>query len=140
MKREFKSGEVVLEVYDASLRIVMDRLLPPYEDNGECSYTINIAGNENFGGGFPREYVEKQVDEYLDTIRDFIKKLVEYVTDFSDMRDEDIELTKPIYENYDEDLQAFNETGIIRTDEEIKELYNCKGEFGSTDEVTDMSF
>ena len=41
-------------------------------DNGECSYTINIAGNENFGGGFPREYVEKQVDEYLDTIRDFI--------------------------------------------------------------------
>ena len=56
------------------------------------------------------------------------------------MRDEDIELTKPIYENYDEDLQAFNETGIIRTDEEIKELYNCKGEFGSTDEVTDMSF
>ena len=60
MKREFKSGEVVLEVYDASLRIVMDRLLPPYEDN------------ENFGGGFPREYVEKQVDEYLDTIRDFI--------------------------------------------------------------------
>ena len=72
MKREFKSGEVVLEVYDASLRIVMDRLLPPYEDNGECSYTINIAGNENFGGGFRREYVEKQVDEYLDTIRDFI--------------------------------------------------------------------
>ena len=72
MKREFKSGEVVLEVYDASLRIVMDRLLPPYEENGECSYTINIAGNENFGGGFPRKYVEKQVDEYLDTIRDFI--------------------------------------------------------------------
>ena len=72
MKREFKSGEVVLEVYDASLRIVMDRLLPPYKDNGDCSYTINIAGNENFGGGFPREYVEKQVDEYLDTIRDFI--------------------------------------------------------------------
>ena len=35
MKREFKSGEVVLEVYDASLRIVMDRLLPPYEDNGD---------------------------------------------------------------------------------------------------------
>ena len=34
MKREFKSGEVVLEVYDASLRIVMDRLLPPYKDNG----------------------------------------------------------------------------------------------------------
>ena len=54
MKREFKSGEVVLEVYDASLRIVMDRLLPPYIDNGDCSYTINIAGNENFGGGFPR--------------------------------------------------------------------------------------
>ena len=51
---------------------VMDHLLPPYEENGECSYTINIAGNENFGGGFPRKYVEKQVDEYLDTIRDFI--------------------------------------------------------------------
>ena len=68
MKREFKSGEVVLEVYDASLRIVMDHLLPPYEENGECSYTINIAGNENFGGGFPRKYVEKQVD----AIREFI--------------------------------------------------------------------
>lgn len=68
------------------------------------------------------------------------KKLVEYITDFSDMRDEDIELTKPIYENYDEDLQVLNEANIIRTDEEIKELYNCKGEFGSTDEVTDMSF
>lgn len=71
MKREFKSGEVVLEVYDASLRIVMDHLLPPYEENGECSYTINIAGNENFGGGFPRKYVEKQVNEYLDTIKQF---------------------------------------------------------------------
>jgi len=55
------------------------------------------------------------------------------------MRDEDIELTKPIYEDYG-NFQLLNETGIIRTDEEIKELYNCKGEFGSTDEVTDMSF
>ena len=60
-------------------------------------------------------------------------------SDFSDMRDEDIELTKPIYEDYG-NFQLLNETGIIRTDEEIKELYNCKGEFGSTDEVTDMSF
>ena len=68
------------------------------------------------------------------------KKLVEYVTDFSDMRDEDIELTKPIYENYDEDLQVLNEANIIRTDEEIKELYNCKGEWEVVDEVTDMSF
>ena len=79
-------------------------------------------------------------EEVANRFSDPSKKLVEYVTDFSDMRDEDIELTKPIYGNYDEDLQAFNETGIIRTDEEIKELYNCKGEFGSTDEVTDMSF
>ena len=54
MKREFKSGEVVLEVYDASLRIVMDHLLPPYEENGECSYTIlsstykcNFLGADN---------------------------------------------------------------------------------------------
>ena len=68
------------------------------------------------------------------------KKLVEYITDFSDMRDEDIELTKPIYENYDEDLQVLNEANIIRTDEEIKELYNCKGEWEVVDEVTDMSF
>ena len=79
-------------------------------------------------------------EEVANRFSDPSKKLVEYVTDFSDMRGEDIELTKPIYENYDEDLQAFNETGFIRTDEEIKELYNCKGEFGSTDEVTDMSF
>ena len=68
------------------------------------------------------------------------KKLVEYITDFSDMRDEDIELTKPIYENYDEDLQVLNEANIIRTDEEIKELYNCKGEWEVVDEVSDMSF
>ena len=68
------------------------------------------------------------------------KKLVEYITDFSDMRDEDIELTKPIYENYDEDLQVLNEANIIRTDEEIKELDNCKGEWEVVDEVTDMSF
>ena len=68
------------------------------------------------------------------------KKLVEYITDFSDMRDEDIELTKPIYENYDEDLQVLNDANIIRTDEEIKELYNCKGEWEVVDEVTDMSF
>ena len=79
-------------------------------------------------------------EEVANRFSDPSKKLVEYVTDFSDMRDEDIELTKPIYENYDEDLQAFNKTGIIRTDEEIKELYNCKEEFGSTDEITDMSF
>ena len=38
MKREFKSGEVVLEVYDASLRIVMDHLLPPYEENGPLQF------------------------------------------------------------------------------------------------------
>ena len=73
-------------------------------------------------------------EEVANRFSDPSKKLVEYITDFSDMRD------KPIYENYDEDLQLLNETGIIRTDEKIKELYNCKGEFGSTDEVTDMSF
>lgn len=77
--------------------------------------------------------------EVANRFSDPSKKLVEYVTDFSDMRDEDIELTKPIYEDYG-NFQLLNETGIIRTDEEIKELYNCKGEFGSTDEVTDMSF
>ena len=78
-------------------------------------------------------------EEVANRFSDPSKKLVEYVTDFSDMRDEDIELTKPIYENYG-NFQLLNETGIIRTDEEIKELYNCKGEFGSADEVTDMSF
>ena len=45
-----------------------------------------------------------------------------------------------IYENYDEDLQAFNGTGVILTSEEIKELFNCKGEWEVTDGVTDMSF
>ena len=79
-------------------------------------------------------------EEVANRFSDPSKKLVEYVTDFSDMRDEDIELTKPIYEDYDEDLQVLNEANIIRTDEEIKEFYICKGEFGSTDEVTDMSF
>jgi hypothetical protein len=49
------------------------------------------------------------------------------------------ELSELIYEDYGK-FQVLDETGIIRTDEEIKELYNCKGEFGSTDEVTDMSF
>lgn len=37
-------------------------------------------------------------------------------------------------------FQVLNETGIIRTNEEIKELYNCKGEWEVVDEVTDMSF
>lgn len=50
--------------------------------------------------------------------------------------DEGIELTKPIYDNF----QVVNEANIVRTDEEIRELYNCEGEFGSTDEVLDMSF
>ena len=49
------------------------------------------------------------------------------------------ELSELIYEDYGK-FQVLNEANIIRTDEEIKELFNCKGEFGSTDEVTDMSF
>lgn len=36
-------------------------------------------------------------EEVANRFSDPSKKLVEYVTDFSDMRDEDIELTKPIY-------------------------------------------
>ena len=52
----------------------------------------------------------------------------------------DNELSEPIYENYDEDLQAFNGTGVILTSEEIKEQFNCKGEWEVTDGVTDMSF
>ena len=35
-------------------------------------------------------------EEVANRFSDPSKKLVEYVTDFSDMRDEDIELTKPI--------------------------------------------
>lgn len=49
------------------------------------------------------------------------------------------ELSELIYEDYGK-FQVLNETGIIRTDEEIKELYNCKGEWEVVDEVTDMSF
>lgn len=52
----------------------------------------------------------------------------------------DNELSEPIYENYDEDLQAFNGTSVILTSEEIKELFNCKGEWEVTDGVTDMRF
>ena len=52
----------------------------------------------------------------------------------------DNELSEPIYENYDEDLQAFNGTGVILTSEQIKELFNCKGEWEVTDGVTDMRF
>ena len=35
-------------------------------------------------------------EEVANRFSDPSKKLVEYVTDFSDMRDEDIELTKPM--------------------------------------------
>lgn len=42
------------------------------------------------------------------------------------------ELSELIYEEF----QVLNEANIIRTDEEIKELFNCKGEW----EVADMSF
>lgn len=35
-------------------------------------------------------------EEVANRFSDPSKKLVEYITDFSDMRDEDIELTKPI--------------------------------------------
>ena len=39
----------------------------------------------------------------------------------------DNELSEPIYENYDEDLQAFNGAGVILTSEEIKDLFKCNG-------------
>lgn len=42
------------------------------------------------------------------------------------------ELSELIYEDYGK-FQVLNETGIIRTDEEIKELYNCKGEWEVVD-------
>lgn len=51
----------------------------------------------------------------------------------------DNELSEPIYEDYGK-FQVLNEANIIRTDEEIKELFNCKGEWEVTDGVTDMSF
>ena len=51
----------------------------------------------------------------------------------------DNELSEPIYEDYGK-FQALNEANIIRTDEEIKELFNCKGEWEVTDGVTDMRF
>ena len=49
------------------------------------------------------------------------------------------ELSELIYEDYGK-FQVLNEANIIRTDEEIKELFNCKGEWEVTDGVTDMSF
>ena len=36
------------------------------------------------------------------------------------------ELSELIYEDYGK-FQVLNEASIIRTDEEIKELFNCKG-------------
>lgn len=47
------------------------------------------------------------------------------------------ELSELIYEDYGK-FQVLNEANIIRTDEEIKELFNCKGEWEVTDGVTDM--
>jgi hypothetical protein len=49
------------------------------------------------------------------------------------------ELSELIYEDYGK-FQVLNEANIIRTDEEIKELFNCKGEWEVTDGVADMSF
>ena len=49
------------------------------------------------------------------------------------------ELSELIYEDYGK-FQVLNEASIIRTDEEIKELFNCKGEWEVTDGVADMSF
>lgn len=53
------------------------------------------------------------------------------------------ELSELIYKDYGK-FQVLNEANIIRTDEEIKELFNCKGEWevadGVTDIVADMSF
>ena len=66
-------------------------------------------------------------EEVANRFSDPSKKLVEYVTDFSDMRDEDIELTKPIYEDYG-NFQLLNETGIIRTDEDEFLTYINKNE------------
>ena len=91
---------------------------------------LNKVEGVVFSGPPRRNFPEKTIEEIEEIKREFNIKWI----------DMDNELSKPIYENYDEDLQAFNGTGVILTSEEIKELFNCKGEWEVTDGVTDMRF
>lgn len=82
-----------------------------------------------FSGPPRRNLPEKTIEEIEEIKREFNIKWI----------DMDNELSELIYEDYGK-FQVLNEANIIRTDEEIKELFNCKGEWEVTDGVTDMRF
>ena len=90
---------------------------------------LNKVEGVVFSGPPRRNLPEKTIEEIEEIKREFNIKWI----------DMDNELSEPIYEDYGK-FQVLNEANIIRTDEEIKELFNCKGEWEVTDGVTDMSF
>lgn len=90
---------------------------------------LNKVEGVVFSGPPRRNLPEKTIEEIEEIKREFNIKWINM----------DNELSEPIYEDYGK-FQVLNEANIIRTDEEIKELFNCKGEWEVTDGVTDMSF
>ena len=90
---------------------------------------LNKVEGVVFSGPSRRNLPEKTIEEIEEIKREFNIKWINM----------DNELSEPIYEDYGK-FQVLNEANIIRTDEEIKELFNCKGEWEVTDGVTDMRF
>ena len=90
---------------------------------------LNKVEGVVFSGPPRRNLPEKTIEEIEEIKREFNIKWINM----------DNELSEPIYEDYGK-FQVLNEANIIRTVEEIKELFNCKGEWEVTDGVTDMRF
>ena len=90
---------------------------------------LNKVEGVVFSGPPRRNLPEKTIEEIEEIKREFNIKWINM----------DNELSELIYEDYGK-FQVLNEANIIRTDEEIKELFNCKGEWEVTDGVTDMRF
>ena len=118
------------EEYSEFSRNLFDKFEAGEMTAEEVYAELNKVEGVVFSGPRRRNLPEKTIEEIEEIKREFNIKWI----------DMDNELSEPIYENYDEDLQAFNGTGVILTSEEIKELFNCKGEWEVTDGVTDMSF
>ena len=90
---------------------------------------LNKVEGVVFSGPPRRNLPEKTIEEIEEIKREFNIKWINM----------DNELSELIYEDYGK-FQVLNEANIIRTDEEKKELFNCKGEWEVTDGVTDMRF
>lgn len=63
-------------VADKQINVIYDKCRQWSVENKDI--TINLAGELNFTGKVPPEYIAHQVDEYIDIIRDFI---IEGLTD-----------------------------------------------------------